>query len=133
MKGRGQERSAVAGRVSSSPGSPGLPGWLLLRAYQAWLGILEHKRIYKLGIHPAWTVLSFMAFMHLIFHFLSPASSPRSLPLFPGRNCSVAPPPWLHGPLCQKVPMCTAGPWSLSGPPPCIPVSTAVAKEYCLA
>ena len=100
--------------------------------HRAWLGILEHKCIYKLGIHPAWTVLSFMAFMHLIFHFLSPASSPRSLPLFPGRNCSVAPPPWLHGPLCQKVPMCTAGPWSLSGPPPFIPFSTAVVKEYCL-
>ena len=65
-----------------------------MQGYQAWLGILEHKCIYKPGIHPAWTFLSFMAFMRLIFHFLSPASSPHSLPLFPGRNCSIPPPPW---------------------------------------
>lgn len=65
-----------------------------MQGYQAWLGILEHKCIYKPGIHPAWTFLSLMAFMRLIFHFLSPASSPHSLPLFPGRNCSIPPPPW---------------------------------------
>lgn len=45
-----------------------LPGWLL---HRAWRGILEHKYIYKPGIHPAWTALGFMAFMPLIFHFLS--------------------------------------------------------------
>ena len=66
---------------------------LLLLGYQARLSILERKCVYKLGIHPAWTFLSFMAFMHLIFHFLSPASSPRSLPLFPQEELLGSPSP----------------------------------------
>lgn len=58
------------------------------------------KCIYKPGLHPAEPALSFMALLHLIFHFLSLLHLPAHFPSFPGglaqqhtvSPCSALPP-----------------------------------------